>query len=157
MQLVHDVQRAEQSADILRIVAEARLAAPSAQGDPSQEWQMGQWLNSLGLNDAIAAALLSPISADASLALDSADASLALPFVRALGKLGSRESVAALLRQAGPHLLDRIADAVWDGASTLIASGGATGAELHAKFVQEGESFTMSTEGWTPSSAGWRA
>ena len=41
-QLVHyNVQRAEQSADISRIVAEARLAAPSAQGDPSQEWGNG--------------------------------------------------------------------------------------------------------------------
>ena len=126
---------------LARAVAEARTVPASQQAsDPNQAWKMAPWLDSLGTSGLIETALMAPVREGST----PDDPALVLPFVRALGKHGSRETVAALIRQAGPTLLESLATTVWDGVVALGAAGSATGRDLHDKFVQEGGAFTMS-------------
>ena len=130
---------------LARAVAEARATVPASQqaSDPHQAWKMAPWLDSLGTSGLIEAALMAPVREGSG----ADDPALVLPFVRALGKYGSRETVAALIREAGPTLLESLATTVWGGIEALGAAGSATGKELHDKFVQEGGAFTMSYGG----------
>ncbi|KAL1520857.1 hypothetical protein AB1Y20_022418 [Prymnesium parvum] len=167
-----NVVMAEQPADAARRVAELLLQPPSAAPPPSSggaaevadgvrrrlsmaargevgeaplvesTWTVAPWLASLGLAEKVGERLLAPLHTALDGRKDKEKAEL--EYVRELGRRGTKAMVLELL---GNDLLDTLGGLVWDGAVALLAAGAATGAELHAKFVQEGAAFTMSYGG----------
>jgi hypothetical protein len=85
----------------------------------------------------VADALLAPLGR----AVAIGNSPLELAYVRALSACASRAAVLELLQ--GPKLLEALADELWQGMRRLIEAGCATGMEMHQKFVQEGNAFTI--------------
>ena len=85
----------------------------SAETDPGS-WSAATWLDSLGLGEAIAAALLKRLRGRSS-----QRAWLERAFVSALGKKGGRELVRCLLLDNAPLLIDALSDRVWRGIDAI--------------------------------------
>lgn len=86
-------------------------------------------------------ALLSPIGSS-SAGSNAPSGQLELAFIRALARCASRDAVHELL---SARLVDELADELWSSATRLAAgdTGVSTGAELHDKFQQEADVFTL--------------
>ena len=100
------------------------------------EWTASSWLASTdGVVDALAESLLRA-GGQISGSTDE------LNFIRKIGNMHRNDASAGiahvrdLLDQGG--VLDALARAVWLGIERLMTSSAATGAELHAKFLQDG-------------------
>ena len=147
----------EQISDIINIVVREKptdacarcselFAARSTTGAPAtrhvtSSWRTATWLRSLGIEEICANALLAPHYAGRHTADDLADDELA--YVRSLHS----EAEVRTLLSSGSGVLDRLSRAVWAGVESLRSTGAQTGAELHAKFVQDGVGFTLSYGG----------
>ena len=109
----------------------------AANGSGEAAWTTAAWASSLRTSHIVADALLAPLGR----AVAIGNSPLELAYVRALSACASRAAVLELLQ--GPKLLEALADELWQGMRRLIEAGCATGMEMHQKFVQEGNAFTM--------------
>ena len=129
---------AEVAAAGVRSASASSTSAAVSSEPVHEEWTAAAWLASLRTTHIIASGLLKPLGVAAS---DGGDPRLELAFIRSLGQCASREAMKELL--AVPTLLDELADEIWRAADELAKSVGGSGAELHEKFQQEADVFTM--------------
>ena len=124
--------------------AEARAVGASLDdgrdsgGSPHETWSVSGWLASLRTLTVLAEAILRPVGGATQ---GRGGSQLELAFVRALARTASRDAMRELLLAGG--VLDEIADEMWRGSRKLIEGAAATPIELHAKFAQESEVFTI--------------
>jgi len=117
---------------------EARSEPSSSVGSLQEDgegWTTAAWLSSLKTANIVASALLEPLSRT------KRGGRRELAFARALVQCASRETVYQILK--GSQLIDELADELWCGLQQLARASAATGYELHEKFRQEAEVFTL--------------
>ena len=100
----------------------------------SSQWNASRWCQSLSVNEIVASVLLRPAHSAGH------DSDGEFEYVRALGRSASRDTVEELLRCSS--LCTLLADCLWQGMQRLMSIA-ATGEELHSKFLQEFDSFTL--------------
>ena len=132
---------------ILQAVEAARLEAAAAENDDaiadaSEAWTVVGWLKGLDVMQVLADALLRPVGVASSAAGQSWR--LELGFVRALAGTSNPIEVFSELLRGDGQLIGLLADMLCTASRSLVASGGsACPVELHAKFMQDHDAFTL--------------
>lgn len=116
---------------------------PKMMDDSTNRWSIPTWIESIGTaNELIARALTSELPSSTS-------GTQQLAFVREyLGQKEPEAAKAEILRLFRAHRVEEyLADAIAKEALKLASQQAATSSELHAKFVQEQDAFTLDFKG----------
>jgi len=104
-----------------------------------QPWSIVQWAQSLRLHESVASALVRPL-----IDLEDAGEEAELTYLKKL----DRKSLERLLCGASPNMLTlELTERVWQGVELLREAYAVTTTELHAKYLQDGQYFTLSYGG----------